>query len=286
MPESIDPAAIVAALSPGAQLTDAVALEGGMSATVSAVSFVPRDGPPERVVVRRHRSADGNEDTSGERAATEFALLQALHARGCAVPAPRLFIAPETMVIAFIAASSALPQDPADALARTLAGIHELAVQALPALPTLDDPMPSLRAWFPHLNAHPAMQAGCGAFTGRACLVHGDFWPGNVLWRDGQVAAVLDWEDALLGDPLFDLACMRAELFWLRDLQTVDAFTLRYRHYLPVDATRLAWWDLFMATAPLHSMDGWGLAADALAARRAAGIAWQTRALEMLGLND
>ena len=37
-------------------------------------------------------------------------------------------------------------------------------------------------------------------------LLHGDYWPGNILWKDGRLAAVIDWEDACLGDPLVDLA--------------------------------------------------------------------------------
>ena len=32
-------------------------------------------------------------------------------------------------------------------------------------------------------------------------LVHLDYWPGNVLWRDGQVMAILDWDFASYGDP-------------------------------------------------------------------------------------
>jgi len=43
-------------------------------------------------------------------------------------------------------------------------------------------------------------------------LLHGDFWPGNVLWKDGRIAAVIDWEDAALGDPLADLGYLLS--FW------------------------------------------------------------------------
>ena len=39
-----------------------------------------------------------------------------------------------------------------------------------------------------------------------AALCHGDLGRPNVLTRAGEVAALLDWEDALVGDPLFDLA--------------------------------------------------------------------------------
>jgi aminoglycoside phosphotransferase (APT) family kinase protein len=37
-------------------------------------------------------------------------------------------------------------------------------------------------------------------------LVHGDFHFGNLLFRGGEVAAVLDWEIASIGDQLFDVA--------------------------------------------------------------------------------
>ena len=36
-------------------------------------------------------------------------------------------------------------------------------------------------------------------------LVHGDFKPGNVLMRGDEVATILDWETAHLGDPLEDI---------------------------------------------------------------------------------
>jgi aminoglycoside phosphotransferase (APT) family kinase protein len=39
-----------------------------------------------------------------------------------------------------------------------------------------------------------------------ACLVHGDFRIGNAIFRDGALAAVLDWERAMIGHPLHDVA--------------------------------------------------------------------------------
>lgn len=39
-------------------------------------------------------------------------------------------------------------------------------------------------------------------------LVHGDYHYGNMLFRDGRVVALLDWEIAQLGQPLLDLACL------------------------------------------------------------------------------
>ena len=39
-------------------------------------------------------------------------------------------------------------------------------------------------------------------------LVHGDYHYGNMLFREGRVVGVLDWEIAQIGQPLLDLACL------------------------------------------------------------------------------
>ena len=39
-------------------------------------------------------------------------------------------------------------------------------------------------------------------------LVHGDYHYGNMLFRGAQIAAVLDWEIAEIGQPLLDLGCL------------------------------------------------------------------------------
>lgn len=44
-------------------------------------------------------------------------------------------------------------------------------------------------------------------------LVHLDYWPGNVLWRDGQVTAILDWGFASYGDPALDVAYFRMDMY-------------------------------------------------------------------------
>src|SRR2546429_7334483 len=39
-------------------------------------------------------------------------------------------------------------------------------------------------------------------------LVHGDYHYGNMLFRGHEVAAILDWEIAEIGQPLLDLGCL------------------------------------------------------------------------------
>jgi aminoglycoside phosphotransferase (APT) family kinase protein len=47
-------------------------------------------------------------------------------------------------------------------------------------------------------------------------LVHGDYRFGNFLWQDRRLVAVLDWERAMLGDPMTDLGFLCMPLSRLR----------------------------------------------------------------------
>lgn len=62
------------------------------------------------------------------------------------------------------------------------------------------------------LDAYAALVERCPE---ERSLVHGDFGSNNVLAQAGSVTGVLDWEHALVGDPLYDVATAR---FWAPDL--------------------------------------------------------------------
>jgi hygromycin-B 4-O-kinase len=83
-------------------------------------------------------------------------------------------------------------------------------------------------------------------------LVHGGFGYDNVLIHEGQVSAVLDWQDARFGDPLFDVAYLD---FWPSGFDLVDLYESHcgkkgllhenyrhritcYKYYIGLDAMR------------------------------------------------
>ncbi|MCX6048048.1 MAG: phosphotransferase, partial [Chloroflexi bacterium] len=80
-----------------------------------------------------------------------------------------------------------------------------------------------------------------------ATLLHGDFWSGNLLWRDDKLVAVVDWEDAKLGDPLVDLAVSRLDILWIFGIDAFHAFTHHYQSMMAIDYTNLPYWDLYAA---------------------------------------
>jgi aminoglycoside phosphotransferase (APT) family kinase protein len=103
-------------------------------------------------------------------------------------------------------------------------------------------------------------------------VLHGDYWPGNVLWRDGRLVGIIDWEEAAFGDPLADLANIRLELVWHFGTTVMDMLTEEYLILRPaVGAATLPVWDLRTALRacdfPLATLP---LPAAEIAAMRAA----------------
>ncbi|MBO0884924.1 MAG: aminoglycoside phosphotransferase family protein [Mycobacterium sp.] len=59
-------------------------------------------------------------------------------------------------------------------------------------------------------------------------LMHGDFHPGNIIWRDGTLTGVLDWGGTRLGSRWFDLAYCRGDVALLFGMRGVRILTEHY----------------------------------------------------------
>jgi aminoglycoside phosphotransferase (APT) family kinase protein len=91
----------------------------------------------------------------------------------------------------------------------------------------------------------------------RSALLHGDFWAGNLLWRDDRIVAVIDWEEAAVGDPLTDVATTRLDLLWAFGRRSMAAFTDHYLSLTALDPAGLALWDLVAALRPAGAFSAW-----------------------------
>ncbi len=243
---------------------------GGQSATTDIL--IGDRG--QRVVLRRHgRWSVGFDDGI---AAREEAVLRVV--RGAGVPAPRVLWsgqlgAATAIATEFVHGVAIIdPADPmrwASQLATTLAKIHSVAIS--PSLasilrsapPSPVDLEPPAR-FFDHpqgrdlLSRRSALAASVRSGT---CLVHGDYWPGNLLWREDHVAAVLDWEAAVLGDPVSDVAYCFAEMRYFGLDEAADHFVATYRDITQSALESLPYWTvtaLCRALPELDSyLDGW-----------------------------
>jgi hygromycin-B 4-O-kinase len=55
-------------------------------------------------------------------------------------------------------------------------------------------------------------------------LVHGDFGSNNVLINDNRITGIIDWSEAMFGDPLYDLANVFFWRTWLLCMEELAAF--------------------------------------------------------------
>jgi aminoglycoside phosphotransferase (APT) family kinase protein len=267
---------LVQTIAPRSRLVRTWPLEGGISAQMTALEVEDPAGRRRKYILRQPGEAALAQNPRAAR--DEFQVLQIARAAGLAAPAPclldvsgQIFPAPY-LVVEYIegrmdfAPQDPAPQDPAGTgrptavaqMAAQLARIHrvdgarhDLSFLAKPAagfdemfgrLPAAVDP--AFDGW----RLRETLQAAWPfPRQNGAALLHGDYWPGNVLWRDGSLAAVIDWEDAALGEPLTDLAIARLDLLWIFGPEAMHAFT---RHYLasnPIDTAALPHWDLAAA---------------------------------------
>jgi aminoglycoside phosphotransferase (APT) family kinase protein len=267
-------------------------LKGGVSAQVTAFEVERDDGRRETLIVRRHGAADLRRNP--RIAEDEFRLLQLLESAGVPAPTPRyldakaeIFFTP-SLVVDYV--EGELPPAAADReevvrqLAAVLAEIHRIDrstvdlsfLRDIAAMPP-DGPADDHRARSVLEAALPLPRRN------RSVLLHGDFWPGNTLWRDGRILAVIDWEDAAVGDPLADVANARLELLWALGSGAMDAFTRRYRALAGgTDFTDLPYWDLWADLRLAGRVAEWGLDESTVKTMRARHEAFVAQALEKL----
>jgi len=271
-------AQILQKMDPPRKLLRAWQLKGGVSAQVTALETLLPGGQRQTMLVRQHGARDLQRNP--QIAADEFKLLRQLHAAGLAVPEPYyldlscLIFSTPYLVIAYREGTTEFaPTDLSDFLlqcATQLARIHQIdsSQMDLSFLPegersanamlrtrpaTLDATLDegrirdSLEAVWPLPRANTPV------------LLHGDFWPGNILWKDGRLVAIIDWEDAAVGDPLADLANSRLEILWALGSEAMRDFTHQYQAMSTLDYTHLPVWDLCAALRPIAQIAQWDL---------------------------
>ncbi|MEO8972300.1 MAG: phosphotransferase [Ktedonobacteraceae bacterium] len=269
---------VVQRIAPRSKLLRTWELKGGVSARITALEISLSDGHTKKMIVRQHGEVDRKRNP--HIAADEFKLLRLLHSVGLTVPTPfyldqsgEIFSTPY-IVIEYIEgkpefAPAHLPNFVFQ-LATNLVKIHRvdgsnLDMSFLPQQEefyteklgkrsaTIDESLDEGRIRDALEFVWPLPQRNTPV------LLHGDFWPGNLLWRDGQLVAIIDWEDAAIGDPLADVANSRLELLWAFGLETMQQFTQQYQSLTTTDFTSLPYWDLCAALRRIAQIAGWGL---------------------------
>jgi aminoglycoside phosphotransferase (APT) family kinase protein len=265
------------AIAAGGQVTRVRPLRGGISASVHLVHLTDAAGQRRAVVVRRY--GDHYLPSKPSPSEREFKVLEVLARAAFPAPRPLLvdaeggpFGTPTVVMTRLPGRPSMAPRDLTGYLrqmAYTLADLHRLPTHELGFLrdqrervahvlgsrPETDDAL-QLEIW----DAAVAEWARISQLEEQRVLVHGDYWPGNVLWVRDRLVGVVDWEQPRLGDLVKDVATCRGDLWVLFGQTAADEFLREYERAAGSRVQNLRFWELFISTEAVRDMPEWAVA--------------------------
>jgi aminoglycoside phosphotransferase (APT) family kinase protein len=232
-----------------------------------------------KCVVRRYQIF-GNYDR-GEKARREFKAFELMNRSG--IPSPEPLLLDDTgallgvpgIVTRFVPGKLWLdaPPDPlewARKLAVMLARIHSIQLDEASRCFLLDANAEA--TWFLNQEVAPAYMQSYPGGTDLwlavrdlfpnlrpvpPTLVHIDYWSGNILWHEGEISAVLDWEEAACGDPIIDVAYARLNMTLMGLPDAANEFLRIYEAETERPAENLGFWELAASVRPMVDLVEW-----------------------------
>jgi aminoglycoside phosphotransferase (APT) family kinase protein len=263
---------IVSTVVPGSSLVRQWSLGGGISCTMTALEIECSDGIREKLIVRE--VGKWSFENYPNSVKNEYELLRCLRDCGISVANPRYYdlscyvMARPYLVLDYVEGSPDLTVEDRTkrvvVMAETLAKIHSVDINH-PALGFMEpSPLnirPAGETMNEELQESKIRSVLASVFPSvvenRYTFRHGDFWPGNMVWKDSELAAVIDWEETSIGDPLFDVAIARLDILWAYGTEAMDTFTEQYQSKTDLDFTYLPYWDLRVSLRPISGITEW-----------------------------
>ena len=273
--------ALLGAALPGSTLSTLRQSDGDHFNTAYILEAQTADGAAQRLIIKRYEECGGDLAAKARR---EFTALTWLQRNG--VPAPRpiyvdeagAFLGAPLLVSTFV--EGAQVWQPTDAgidahhwiqqMATMLARIHRTTCDPAARAFLRNGAATDLWVLGDGLLPEPLSQHRLGVAVWQTIgerlpdlepvepsLVHIDYWRGNLLWQEGHIAAVIDWEEASLGDPAEDVAYCRMDLWASVSERLADEFLRCYEQEIGRPIPNLGFWELVAAARPLWRPAGW-----------------------------
>lgn len=227
---------------PSAVVAGVARLEGGQHADTWRVDT---ESPATSVVVRQFPAGD-------PAPLYERRVLEALDGLGGLAPVPlgdldgRSAQQPTSLISWLGGRPDITPAEPrawARELGRALAAVHAVPAERVVELPSVLD----RRAGSQELLAGPlaveVRSHWSEIVAAPEVLSHGDYWSGNVVWRDERLTGIVDWSGAARGPRGFDLGWCRLDLVLLFDEQVADEFLAAYEAETGKAVAEIRLWD-------------------------------------------
>lgn len=152
------------------------------------------------------------------------------------------------------------PNDPkgwARELGRALAAVHTVPTERLAELPSVFDRCGGSREMLGGPLAMEVRSRWSEVIASPEALTHGDYWSGNVVWRDGRLTGIVDWEGGARGPRGFDLGWCRLDLVLLFDEQIADEFLSGYEAATGKQVGEIRLWDCWAVAQSDHAVGSW-----------------------------
>ncbi|MGB7859187.1 MAG: phosphotransferase [Acidimicrobiia bacterium] len=245
-------------------------IEGGLSTTIDVL----QDGST-RLVLRRYGPwyADRGEDA----AFRETRALELMQKANVPAPAPIWIdtdgiFSEQAIITSHVQGEPDLtPANPfewAESLARVLARIHDVRLddsdlETFP--PGAGEDERRIQESPELVLEHPLGEAllrrrvglGNGRVDAETVLSHTDFWPGNTLWRDRELLAVVDWESPATGDRGMDVAYCSLDIRYLGMDRVADHFVSTYRQITDQPIPNMGHWEAVGLCRPMPDIARW-----------------------------
>jgi aminoglycoside phosphotransferase (APT) family kinase protein len=282
-------AAVAKAIDPGARVVSTLKLVGGISCRMDVVEIQLTDDTIRKVVTRQYWELDTSEVNN--RTHTESAVMYAVTANS--VPAPEAVIDEKAaskifgrraIVISYLESTPNLaPADPHDwarQLAAAIARVHSTPLSKS-LKPTLDSLHQSIARWMTsdeppeRFTRHPlgtelwhAMrEIWPGIDTSAEYLLHGDYWPGNTVWNGEELLAIVDWQNAGIGEPACDVGYFLADAGYF-GLDIEEAFLEAYKQASDRPIQDLHFWKMVAAARAMPDVGPWAQGYSELGIRK------------------
>ena len=264
---------VVDTVARGSRLVSITPATAAFTNAVDLLDAVSSDGQRRRFVVKRT-----TDEPDSERATADFHGLEIARRHDIHAPEPLLLdatgevLGTPGIVTRFVRGRQiANPEDPVEwarDLADLLVRIHDVSPDADERQGIYDGNDLGLYFltghWPEKMAGHPLSETIYGAireleFDIRKVpptFLHMDYWAGNVLWVDGRVSAVLDWDATGYGDPALDVGYFRLNMYLGGIKEAADIFLEHYEAARgPVQ--NLGFWELARAAGALPDPAAW-----------------------------
>jgi aminoglycoside phosphotransferase (APT) family kinase protein len=264
--------------APDDQLQTVEALTYGFSNRSFRINTTRPDNTQTAYVVKRYAEWEHSTGTdSKSRAMLEYEVLKFVHSVELPCPEPVYFNLNDEALGSAILVTKGLrgeqimahPANPlwaekAPIVAEWLAHIHKLQCpdDLIPRLPdvrsqfkrfTENDTIPD------YMREHPDGESiwyivhenMAKLISENPSLVHGDYWSGNMLWEQGQLTGILDWENVVMGNAGLDVANCRLEMIIDGMNAAASEFLKIYEAHIGKPVKHLGLCELVVATDPM-----------------------------------